>query len=272
MGVLSAPEGRQLLYHYTNAGSAFEILRSRQLLMNPYSKMGDPLESLEIPRLVRYRDEQSPDGRLPIEDARLMLGDLRDMMRILSLTSDATGYEEPEEVPFGKGYARPRMWEAYGENHYGVCLALDGESILNGPVREHLQGMGGTNVGPVMYSPTGFIGDRACVLPDIPDDERATAALFEHLTDHNEAFWFLKLCDWETEFEYRLVLFPEMEGDGRTFVSIERALKAVVVGTRMSEAKQFEVRELCMELRVPTYRLVWASGRPAVEPLTDGQA
>jgi hypothetical protein len=50
--------------------------------------------------------------------------------RLLSLTADATDYGEETE-PFGRGYARASMWQLYGDDHQGVCLAFDRERLLS---------------------------------------------------------------------------------------------------------------------------------------------
>ena len=264
-GILSAPPGRDLLYHYTDFGAARKILQSQTFLMNPYSRMRDPLENRALPRLLRYHPDSTTENLLPIEEARSTLAELRGQMRILSFTSDVSGYDAPSEVLFGKGYARPRMWETYADIHRGVCFVLDAQSVAEGWMRGQLQSIGGTNISPVKYSPTGFIGDPVVTLPDIPDDDRAAEALCNHLDLHNEAFWFLKLCDWNTEFEYRLVVFPENVADDEpVFVNIGQALKAVVVGALVPKEGLAEMDELCEPNGVGVHQLDWRSGRPSL--------
>ena len=50
---------------------------------------------------------------------------VRDAMRVLSFTQDA-----PRSTRvFGCSWARPRMWEQYGEVHRGACLLFDREAL-----------------------------------------------------------------------------------------------------------------------------------------------
>ena len=50
----------------------------------------------------------------------------------MSLTEDAEDYGEDTE-PFGRGYARASMWQLYGDDHRGVCLAFDREQTSFSP-------------------------------------------------------------------------------------------------------------------------------------------
>ena len=119
--------------------------------------MRDPLEYRELPHLLRYRHEGGHPGRLPIEEARDTLASLRNRLRILSLTSDATGYDDDDVRAFGKGYARPRMWETYGRDHTGVCLAFDAAAMTDdeGGFRRNLRTKGAANLRPVEYTEGG---------------------------------------------------------------------------------------------------------------------
>lgn len=269
---LSIPEGQALLYHYTTAKSALEgILPTGNLHLSSYRSMRDPLEYHELTKLLLYRGDQSGRaGRLPLDEAQETLGALRDRMRILSMTRDEEeGYKEPTVKTFGRGYVRPRMWEHYGDQHRGVCLAFDRAAFVDGEFRDSLRELGGTNIGDVEYTPGGFVAHTARVLPDIPDNEEATRHLFGHLETHNAAFWFLKLLDWETEYEFRLILFPEDEpSDEPIAASFGSALKAIVLGTKFDPRRIPEALSFGVEFSVPVVRLDWVSGRPQVEPVT----
>lgn len=266
---LNAPEGQALLYHYTSANSALRgILPTGTLHLNSYRSMRDPLEYHELARLLRYRGDQSDrPGRLPLEEAQETLGDLRNQMRILSMTRDeAEGYEEPTVKTFGRGYARPRMWEHYGDEHRGVCLAFDRAAFVDGVFRDSLRELGGTNIGDVEYTAGGFVAHSARVLPDIPDNAEATRHLWEHLETHNAAFWFLKLLDWETEYEFRLIVFPQDESrDEPIAASFGSSLKAIIVGAKFDPRRIPEALNFGITFSVPVVRLDWSSGRPQVK-------
>lgn len=265
--VLATSKGSQLLYHYTSAEAALEgILRYGTLRLSPYAQMRDPLEYRELPRLLCYRDEGLHPGRLPLEEAHDTLTSLRNRMRILSLTSDATGYEDDGVRAFGKGYARPRMWETYGRNHTGVCLAFDAASMTDdgADFRRNLRTRGATNLRPVEYTEGGFIRHPARVLPDIRDDERAVDLMVRHLMTHDVAFWFLKLLDWETEYEYRFVHFPSTKEEGPLDIEFGSALKAIILGARFDDNYIDEAVTYGDNFTAEVCKLDWASGYPSI--------
>lgn len=270
---LVVPEGQGLLYHYSSAEAVLKgILPARTLRLSPYGAMRDPLEYHELPRLVRYASAETGDSspaRMPLADAQETLAALRARMRILSLTEDVSdGYEDPTVKTFGRGYARPRMWENYAGQHRGVCLCFDRNQLTGGEFRRELQDLGGTNIGPVKYTAGGFVADRARLLPDIPDDERAPGLIFGHLEEHNAAFWFLKLLDWETEYEFRFVLFPGAgHGADPVDVGFGSCLKAIVLGSAFPSRHLRMITAQAAGLEVPLCRLDWSSGRPSVEPV-----
>lgn len=52
------------------------------------------------------------------------LKEARDRVRLLSLTRDVEDYEGHAKI-FGCCWARPRLWEQYGDEHRGVCLVFN---------------------------------------------------------------------------------------------------------------------------------------------------
>jgi len=259
----------QLLYHYTRAETALRfILPDKALRLNPYRSMRDPLENKELPLMLRYSNAAETE-RLPLRRAQERISDVRDQMRILSLTMDASGYEDERVRAFGYGYARPRMWEQYAESHGGVCLAFSARCLTEAFFDE-LRAYGAPTCGPVEYTEGGFIVSDARVLNanDLTEDT-AAAVLTRHVVEHHHDFWFLKLLDWETEYEYRFVLFdPSRRQHEPIDVSFGSCLRAVVLGERFDPLLEPEIKALAECLNVQVARVGWGSGRPSLTVLT----
>jgi hypothetical protein len=115
------PEG--LLAHYTKASTAFEDILPGKLRLSPYRLMRDPAENKDIEPSTVTRHGQSA-----IAEAWALIKAERDRMRVLSFTRDAddpgsfSGFSRRD---FDCCWARPRMWEQYGDNHRGACLLFD---------------------------------------------------------------------------------------------------------------------------------------------------
>lgn len=256
----------QLLYHYTRATTALDsVLPNRTLKLNPYAAMRDPLENKELPLMMRYSGPGTGSAaRLPLSDARKILGDLRAQMRLLSLTMDIDGFQDQRTRSFARGYARPRMWEQYGDNHQGVCLAFSA-ACMTGPFYEQLKQFGAPNIGPVRYTEGGFVVSDARLLDgDGLTEQNAIEALTAHLMNHNNAFWFLKLLDWDAEVEFRFVVFcPDAPIDEPLYAPFGPCLKAVMLGERFDEKLVPRARELAEALDVPLTQIDWRSGWPS---------
>lgn len=255
----------QLLCHYTSAETAFShILPTRMLQMNSYQRMRDPLENKELHRLLRFVDGIEPDG-LTLGEAQELVGEIRGQMRILCLTMDAKGYEDEQIQAFGRAYARARMWEQYADEHRGVCLAFSADCMANTFFNE-LKRFGAAACNPVRYTPGGFAVSPARLI----DAGRLTAGdpaalLTKHITSHHEDLWSLKLSDWDSEYEYRFVVFvPTAPLHEPIHVPFADCLRAIVLGERFDPALLPRARELASELRVGLCRLEWDSGRPSI--------
>jgi hypothetical protein len=225
--------------------------------------MRDPLENKQLARTVAFSGPDHPD-RLPLREAQQLLDDIRGQVRILSLTMDEAGYGDGPLSVFGRGYARPRLWEQYGDTHHGVCLAFSA-NCLTGEFVEAMKRLGAYNIANVEYTAAGFVASKGRALDGSHlTDSTAAWILTRHLIDHNEDFFFLKLLDWETEFELRFALFnAEVAPDEPIDVPFGRCLRAIILGELFSPDLTPEAAKLAARFGVPAGRLDWTSGVPS---------
>jgi hypothetical protein len=118
------PEG--LLAHYTTSSVVEHILPTGKLRLSPYRLMRDPVENKDILPSIAWRGDP-PDADRAIEEVYELLRAARDRMRVLSFTRDAD--RRAEYSGFDCCWARPRMWELYGDVHRGVCLLFDRRAL-----------------------------------------------------------------------------------------------------------------------------------------------
>ena len=124
-------EPGELIFHYTRAATAFErILPDGKIRFSPYEHMRDPLEAQHWPEPSAYWVDPDDENQEAGELARLgVVLAAKAAARLLSLTVDADYGEDTE--PFGRGYGRASLWQLYGDDHRGVCLAFDRERLLS---------------------------------------------------------------------------------------------------------------------------------------------
>jgi hypothetical protein len=211
-------------------------------------------------------------------------------VKMLCLTQDAP-FAREEERPYSFGYARPRMWEQYGDNHRGVCLCFGRDELL-ATLEEEASGRrgfswawanpsGAYDHGPVTYRRTGpdqrvLTAPLASVSASLelasPDDA------YEFLVANRKALWgellFAKLDDWEGEREYRWVTFRR-DDTAPCFTGYRAALKAVIIGEEFPQWAVASLREINTSRRVydgellppaALYRLQWPRQTPTLWP------
>jgi hypothetical protein len=244
------------LYHYTTACAAFAwILPSRTLQLSGYRLMRDPLEAQPWTFGGSYSpdaiDDSSAVGRL---SERIELANqVKDLAKLLSLSVDAVGWEEP----FGRGYARGSLWELYAERHAGACLLFDGDRLIE-VLMPQLEAHGDAFHDFVRYrrSPpaSSFALDSGSAAAGATEDIR------RHLAQHRGELFFTKLADWEGESEYRFVVIG---GSGEYLrCSFEDSLRAVIVGEQFPDSQLEDAMRVTSEAGAEFRKLTWKDGFP----------
>jgi Protein of unknown function (DUF2971) len=263
------PEG-SCLYHYTRLDTALEyILPNWQLRMSPFSRMRDPRESqlLGLEGVMGWPPDESTEREMIESFGELSrrAHDVKNRVKVLALTrDDPVGRDETSAV-FGRGFAHPRLWEHYADEHRGVCLCLDLRNLVD-MARHSVRHHGELTDAPVRYVDAELAPQaRSIILADIHKDA-PQETLDEHLRTHLHELFFTKLKDWESEMEYRLVL--PSDHDLPVYVGIRNALRALVLGERVSDAYLPSLAKPCDEQTVQIFKIRWPYGRPRLEPKT----
>jgi hypothetical protein len=256
------------LYHYTRLSAAVEsILPDGSLRMSPFAAMRDPRESklLEIIGIPAQFVQDDWDWRQELAQfARLdpMAKRVKDRVKVLCLVRDDISERDFETEVFGRGFARPRLWEQYSDQHRGVCLCLDKDILVAGSTHS-VRRQGEMLHGKVDYIDGELAPEaREILLTDAREraDEEILAA---HLKTYARDIFFTKLTDWASEMEYRFVLQTDHEQP--VLVPIRDALKAIIIGEDVSDGYLPTISKACEEKPVPIYKVRWTYGRPRLE-------
>lgn len=164
-------------------------------------------------------------------------------VKVLCFTQDAPFKHDAERL-FSFGYARPRMWEQYGDDHRGVCLCFQRDEVLatleleaNGDYPASTVPAGAYRHGAVAYRRTGpdqkaLTAPLASVTTN-PWEVASSDEAYEFLVEHRDALWgellFAKLDDWEGEREYRWVMLRR-DDPNPVFVPYRTTLRSIIVG------------------------------------------
>jgi hypothetical protein len=188
---------------------------------------------------------------------------LRNRVKVLALTRDDPSERDEEAAIFGWGFAHPRLWEQYADNHRGVCLCLDRETLIE-KATHTVRHQGKLEHDPVTYVDAAIATEARTIIMNNIRDQSVSQTFDEHVKTHLHELFFTKLKDWESEMAYRLAL--PTDDDLPVFVGIREALRAVVLGERVSDVYLPAVAKPCEEQAVPIFKIRWPYGRPRLEP------
>jgi len=286
-----------LAYHYTTADAGLHrIVPGGTLLLNPFNRMRDPIENKDWLRSAGYVGGRSHgewgrglrgaaqrlrsyakarpgrgDYEGPINAVYNAASRLQRFTKVLSFTHDAP--PAPEDLygviwadAYGRGYARPRMWEQYGENHEGVCLAFDRESLHNA-LEPVLTLLGPTFPGAIQYSVEHFVRHsrvRSLYAHEILKlgEGSYDRGMRRHVENHIADLFFTKLPDWESEHEYRYVVLSDDES--RNPAPFGDSLRAVILGERFPRSGLKNAHNVCTSAGVELGMIRWGPYPPEV--------
>lgn len=256
----------QSLFHYTTLAAALEhIVPTRKLRLSPFSSMRDPRESRTwaITGTGYQAMEVNPDSlredTFRWVDFNGALHERKNFINVLSLTRDDPAERKTSSAPFGRGFAHPRLWEQYADNHHGVCLCFDLASLID-ELAVSLAEVGRVDHGPVVYEDAVIAAEALTVTMNELRERGVEAAVSNHVRAHIAELFFTKLKDWETEMEYRFVV--ETDDTEPILASVRRSLRAVILGEAVSPFYQPAFTVLCDPTNTAVLRMNWNHAKP----------
>ena len=263
----------RFIYHYTTRELALtRILVQRRLKVSTFSSTNDPRESKDWEFDLSWRGERGPPNiESHAEMKRTATDRAKRTVKLLCMSSDdGVAVEKDPLDMFARGFARPRVWAQYAENHKGVCLVFVREA-LHRTIVDQLGAHAEIYHGSVDYSNDESDREGAFSLDrDQIDEVGLASVLSDHIRNFHKHLFFTKAGDWSTEFEYRWVVdSPSVDPE---FVSFGDALVAVVVGADFHEVYDASLRPLCKTNGATFARLYWRNGHPDLIPYPETEA
>lgn len=228
MGIHHVPEiyrESDMIYHYTSTETALlNILPDRKIRLSPRDKSNDPIENTGL--FYSFSGEQSvPEAEYEsiAYDIKEEVKSVMDRAKQLCLCKNHKIENEDSirYLPFEKyGFAKPRMWDQYGDKYQGICLALSKRELIKVIDTEN-----------VIHRDISYINYSEF------ETQHQSIDLHELKTvgreDHQKKYFdfvrkrlFQKHEDYIGENEYRFCSFAEGSYD---YIDINRALKGIVM-------------------------------------------
>ncbi len=254
------------LYHFTKKDTALEkILFERKIKLGQLRYTNDPKETKKLSISLSYTPDQnktSPKWAMKVLDEAERV--FKDEWNVLCMTKNLPkrkykGTNKSLVKEHSRyGYAHPKMWAHYSENHTGICLVFDGKK-LHSNISSALKNRCKIFSGPVNYK------DYSVTYANSLDDSYIDKyGLIEGVrryffTNYQELF-LTKHPDWESEAEFRWLIHNS--ANTPEYVSIEGAIKAVLVGSEFPQVYEIVLKEMCKDLKISAGRIIWHNGMP----------
>ncbi len=249
-------------YHYTTADAAFaHILRTQTLRLSRLAEMRDPVENKDWVQVFFPPPLWSMDDTQRFE---LVAHQVIYETKILSFTVDSP--EASRRPEHSRGYARPRMWEQYAENHCGVCLVFE-LADLRSQIEVEAARFRRAIFGLVTYSDSPLDGHETARSLDPTDlvvagDGDYKRGLEGHIDENARELFFRKLTDWSTESEYRFIVTDS--GSGEIALDFGRSLRAVILGERFPSWQIPAAAAMCRAHGIDLRQIRWGAFPPGV--------
>ena len=214
-----------IIYHYTSTKTALlHILPDRKLRLCPRNTSNDPIENTKL--IISFSGGGDVDRTEYETITRFMKDEVKSVMdRAKQLCLCKNQKIENEEgigyLPFEKyGFAKPRMWDQYGDKYQGVCLAFSKVALIKAVDPEIIHH---DDISYINYNKF----ERGYQLFDFARLKSIGHEAYQkEYIDYARKRLFKKHEDYIGENEYRFCSFSEGIYD---HIDISKALKGIVM-------------------------------------------
>jgi hypothetical protein len=253
-----------LVYHYTKASTAIKhILPSGTIQLGSYATTNDPKETRNWSFGVRSTSDLDLGKYKMDELSRKLSSLLKEKTQVCCFSQDKpplSGIQLSDILH--RGYAKPRMWAQYAENHRGVCMVFNRDRLLQKIIQQTSNKA--VIAGEVIYDDEPVIHGthlhEYMINADLLESLGIEAYAQHHLKEYVQPLFFRKLKDWQDEREWRVIAFTSSNQP------IQIKYGDALVGIVHGESTEFEASEEIMRHNVsgPVQHvgLIWKNGSP----------
>lgn len=222
-------QDKDIIYHYTTAETAIQhILHTDSLRLSPRLRSNDPIEKkgFSIGGMTTQLDDEKSRAlfKRTDGDAKFINDKIDDLVRnAKQLCFCKNYYSRGEFLMDHYGFLKPRMWNQYGENFRGVCLAYSKSKLLENNKITHYG-----NMRYIDYSTLQNNFDT--INHDSLDGKRKNEYIKNVMIRVHETF-FQKHKDYRDEREYRFLSFSSNEYE---FINTKDALIGIIFSPNLT--------------------------------------
>ncbi|MHC2623035.1 hypothetical protein ACVIW2_005067 [Bradyrhizobium huanghuaihaiense] len=257
------------VYRYRAAERTMMEIERKTLRLSPFPELNDPKEFSDWHFGFGARNGFDPEQNWSELEQQATTYS-KNFAKVLCATLDDGTSLNREDINsvWGRGFSRQRMWHQYADNYRGSCMVFD-RATLDVAIRSAVPKGSKLIAGRVRYRNTPRVFPMHPALnPFMLDYDHVRAmgmaqAVTKHAELHWQALFFDKALDWQTEQEYRWLIWDTEHKE--IIFDFGGALKAVVIGHQFPRID--DLYYLCAPLNVPVWQMQWKNGSPEPVPI-----
>lgn len=258
-------DDNKYLYHYTSIDKAVQfILKDRTLMFNSLRGTNDPKESRNWKFDFHIDDNLSPTFKESTQLWRDVSEEIKTKCKVLCFSKDMPGLgKDMLNDIYLRGFAKPRMWAQYGDNHKGLCLIFDRKRIESLLIEQFDQEseLYGSDISYRNSPLKGDIRSSPYTLNYPLLRELGIAEYVKrHIYTYNSELIFEKSLDWRDENEYRFLM--HIDSLENQFLKFGNALKGVVFGAAATDDDQRDIFQLVYKGGTQFEQISYINGTP----------
>ena len=209
---------KDTVFHYCKTKTAIEhILFNREIRLSPRNNSNDPIEniSFKISESIAITDNniEARTKKASIELNKNLSKKLGSIKQACFCRNNNSKKGTNEQY----GFLKPRMWDQYGDNYKGVCIAFDKKKLLKNQ-KIKLKG----KIKYLTYSDL----DRDYLEIDRNALDKRGSQYSNELMNYANKLLLRKHIDYQDEREYRICVFGKNKYE---YINIENSINGLII-------------------------------------------
>lgn len=262
-----------IIFHYTKLETAIEkILPKNRLRFSSFENVNDPIEIISRSISI-YWENNEINGEhvdnIKYEDIVNTIRLEESKLLCFSMNNSDIRFGGNSVLDrdnfFESGFFKLRMWDQYGNNHKGLCIALSKSQLEKDMCVNYDNYI--WKSGAVSYNNSVLKAREAYQIKannHLIDDFK-NYFLSDYLEENYAKLYFTKIKDWQNENEYRLLLIG-LSGE-EYYLNIKNSIRAIFCGLNFPNESFSTLRSIIDDNTIPIYQLDIKNGIPGVNCL-----
>ncbi|MCG8474743.1 MAG: DUF2971 domain-containing protein [Cytophagales bacterium] len=246
-------ENNNTLYHYTDFNTALEhILRDFRLRLSPITLANDPMES-EKPAPISscsgcYDQVEKHNTKYNSLELTRSVTEYYEQLRQLCLCKNSNEaingiHTSPFEPIEHFGFAKPRMWDQYGNKYRGVCFAISNEKFKQSLESKFKVLEVDYTRNYLLKANLDTLGINLNEVEELGQEEYLRLKYESELQKIRE-----KHIDYRDENECKIIVRSNSEYE---YVSIKNSLQAVFCTKKLGYSNRCEINKVLKKYKIP---------------------